>query len=116
MKINLSYKEAHSHQAVEKEVARYSGKLEKLLKSYEGDLVQLHGAFAKQPRRVEYSFSLSIALPTGSFHAIGKAADVRGSVRQAFADLVRQVKKHLEKLRHDYEWKRKRARSFASAT
>ena len=116
MKINLSYKEAHSHEAVEKQVTRSSVKLEKLLKSYEGDLVQLHGAFAKHPRRVEYSFSLSIALPTGSFHSLGKAPDVRASVRRAFADLHRQVKKHQEKLRHDYEWKRKRPRSFAPAT
>jgi ribosome-associated translation inhibitor RaiA len=114
MKINLSYKEPHSHEAVEKQVARSSGKLGKLLKSYEGDLVQLHGAFEKHPRRVEYSFSLSITLPTGTLHALGKAADVRGSVRRAFADIVRQVKKHQEKLRHDYEWKRKRPRSFAS--
>lgn len=115
MKINLSYKEEQSHEAVEKEVTRHSGKLEKLLKSYEGDLVQLHGAFAKQPRRVEYSFSLSLALPTGSFHAVGKAKDVRSCVRQSFADLERQVKKHLEKLRHDYEWKRKRARKLEAA-
>ncbi len=116
MKINLSYKEVHSHQAVEKEVNRSIAKLEKLLKSYQGDLVQLHGAFEKHPRRVEYSFSLSIAMPTGSFHALGKAADVRACVRQAFADLKRQVKKHQEKLRHDYEWKRKRPRHFATAT
>jgi ribosomal subunit interface protein len=116
MKINLSYKEPHSHEAVEKQVTRSSGKLEKLLKSYQGDLVQLHGAFEKHPRRIEYSFSLSITLPTGTLHALGKAADVRGSVRQAFADIERQVKKHKEKLRHDYEWKRKRARSFATAS
>jgi ribosomal subunit interface protein len=114
MKINLSYKEPYSHEAVEKEVARYSRKLEKLLKTFEGDLVQIHGAFAKQPRRVEYSFSLSIALPTGTLHSIGKAADVRGSVRQAFSDLERQVKKHKEKLRHDHLWKRKRPRSFTA--
>ena len=116
MKINLSFKEAHSHEAVEKEVGRSAVKLHKLLKSYDGDLVQLHGAFEKQPRRVEYSFSASLTLPTGTFHAVGKAADVRACVRQAFADLVRQVKKHQEKLRHDYEWKRKRPRGFATAS
>ena len=116
MKINLSYKDVHSHEAVEKEVTRWTGKLGKLLKSYEGDLVQLHGAFEKHPRRIEYSFSLSIGLPTGTLHALGKAANVRASVRQAFADIERQVKKHKEKLRHDYEWKRKRPRSFAPAS
>ena len=115
MKINLSFKEHDSQEAVEKEVARGAAKLDKLLKSYDGDLVQLHGAFEKQSRRVEYSFSTSVALPTGTFHAVGTAADARGCVRLAFADLVRQVKKHQEKLRHDYEWKRKRPRGFATA-
>jgi len=116
MKINLSYKDAHSHEAVEKEVVRACGKLEKLVQSYEGDLVQLHGAFEKHPRRIEYSFSLSIKMPTGTLHALGKAADARSCVHQAFVDLVRQVKKHQEKLRHDHEWKRKRPRKFAAAS
>ena len=114
MKISLSYKDAHSHEAVEREVLRSTGKLEKLLKSYDGDLVQLHGAFEKHPRRIEYSFSVSIKMPTGTLHALGKGDDARSSVHHAFVDLVRQVKKHQEKLRHDYEWKRKRPRKFAA--
>ncbi len=107
MNINLSYKGLDPLEAVEKEVGRHSGKLGKLLKSYQGDLVQLHGAFEKHPRRIEYAFSLNLAL--------GVAGEVRGSVKKAFADLERQIKKHQEKLRHDYEWKRKRPRAFATA-
>jgi len=33
---------------------------------------------------------------------------VRTSCKKAFSDLEAQVKKHQEKLRKDYEWKRKR--------
>jgi ribosome-associated translation inhibitor RaiA len=37
-------------------------------------------------------------------------ADVRKSVKAAFAEIEAQVKKHQEKLRKDYTWKRKRPR------
>ena len=40
--------------------------------------------------------------------ATGEAATVRTSCKKAFSDLEAQVKKHQEKLRKDYEWKRKR--------
>ena len=110
MKITLNYKHVDLHAPVEKEVARHLHKLGKLLKSYSPDLVQLHGAFEKHLRWSEFSFSLNLSLPTGTLHATGSGRDTRGSLKQAFADLEHQVKKHQAKLRKDYEWKRKRPR------
>jgi hypothetical protein len=37
-------------------------------------------------------------------------ADVPTSAKAAFAEIEAQVKKHQEKLRKDYVWKRKRGR------
>lgn len=115
MKTSLSFKGLSSHDSAEKEVAHFTGKLQKLLKSYEPDLVQFHGAFEKHPRRIEYKLSLTLSLPTGTLHAVCEASAVRASVKQAFADLERQLKKLQERLRHDYGWKRKRPRDFAPA-
>lgn len=115
MKTCLSFKGLFSHDGAEKEVARLTGKLQKLLKNYEPDLVQFHGAFEKQPRRIEYKLSLTLSLPTGTLHATCAAPGVRASAKQAFEDLERQVKKLQGKLRHDYEWKRKRSHDFATA-
>ena len=115
MNVTINYNRIELRQPVETEVDRLVSKLGKLLKSYSPDLVQLHGSFEKHPRKVEYSFSLNLSLPTGTLHATGVGPDLRLSIKQAFADLERQVKKHLSKLRRDYQWKRKRPRFEAVA-
>ncbi len=109
MKISVSYKHLELREPVEAETTRYLAKLGKLLKSYAPDLVQLHASLEKHPRKVEYTFSVNLSLPTGTLHATGVGPDVRRSVKKAFSELEAQVKKHQSKLRKDYQWKRKRA-------
>jgi ribosomal subunit interface protein len=115
MKLSISYKNVELHKAAEKEVELYANKLNRLLKSYEPDLVQLHGVFTKNPHREELSFSLNLSLPTGILHATGTGANARASCKQAFSEMQSQVKKHQSRLRKDYEWKRKRPRAAAPA-
>ena len=110
MKLSISYKNVEPHKPAEKEVERYASKLSRLLKSYEPDLVLLHGVFTKNPHREENSFSLNLSLPTGTLHATGTGENVRASCKQAFTELGSQLKKHQARLRKDYEWKRKRPR------
>jgi len=109
MRLTLSYKNVDMREPIETEVTRHLGKLEKLLQTYSPDLVQFHGAFEKHPRKVEYTFSLNLTLPTGTLHATGDGQDVRQSVKTAFTELAGQLKKHQARLRRDYQWKRKRA-------
>jgi ribosome-associated translation inhibitor RaiA len=111
MKISISYKRVELREPVEAETARYLGKLGRLLKSYAPDLVQLHGSIEKHPRKVEYSFSLNLSLPTGTLHSTGIGPDVRQSVKKAFSELEGQVKKHQSRLRKDYQWRRRRPRA-----
>jgi ribosome-associated translation inhibitor RaiA len=108
MKMSISYKHVHAHQPVEAEVAHHVQKLNRLLKSYEPDLVALHGTFSQNPHKEEHSFSVNLALPTGSLHATGIAENPLGCCKQAFSELEGQLKKHQSILRKDYEWKRKR--------
>jgi ribosome-associated translation inhibitor RaiA len=115
MRLSISYKIADPHKPAEKEVERYASKLNRLLKSYEPDLVQLHGVFTKNSRRAELSFSLNLSLPTGTLHATGTGENARASCKQAFSEMQTQVKKHQAHLRKDYEWKRKRSRFPAAA-
>jgi ribosomal subunit interface protein len=110
MKLSISYKHVETQKPVEAEVDRHVGKLGKLLQSYSPDLVQLHGAFSKNPRTDENSCALNLSLPTGTLHATGSGETMRTSCKQAFSELEAQVKKHQSKLRKDYEWKRKRPR------
>jgi len=105
MNISVSYKQVELREPVERELARHQSKLERLLKRYAPDLVQLHGACEKHPRRAEYAFSLNLSLPTGTLHATGEGPDLRLSVKQAFVELERQIKKHQGKLRRENERK-----------
>jgi ribosome-associated translation inhibitor RaiA len=114
MKISLSYRGLASHNGFEKLVARYCGKIEKLLTAYEPDLVQCHGAVEFRPKKSEYALSLNLVLPTATLHAVNSAKDVHSTVQVAFAELEGQLKKHKGKLRHDHEWKRKRGRARVS--
>jgi ribosomal subunit interface protein len=112
MKVSISYKHVELHKPVEDEVERHISKLQKLLKSYSPDLVQLHGGFSINPRTEENSCALNLSLPSGTLHATGTGAAARTSCKKAFSELEAQVKKHQSKLRKDYEWKRKRRPSL----
>jgi ribosomal subunit interface protein len=112
MKISYSHVHAEVRRAIDKEAKHHLEKLGRLLKRYDPDLVQLHGSLEKQSRTDEFSLSLNLTLPTGSLQATGKGAEIRASAKAAFADIEAQVKKHQEKLRKDYVWKRKRGRGL----
>ena len=115
MKLSISYRNVEPHKQAEKEVERYTEKIKRLLKSYDPDLVQLHGVFSRNPHREELSLSVNLALPTGTLHATGTGENVRACCKQGFAELQEQLKKHQSRLRKDYEWKRKRPRPAAEA-
>jgi ribosome-associated translation inhibitor RaiA len=115
MKLLISHKVDEWRVPIEEETERRVAKLEKLLKSYAPDLVQLHGNIEKRSRKEEYLFSLNLSLPTGTLHATGEAADVRACVKTAFTEIEGQIKKHMALLRKDYEWKRRRSRLKALA-
>jgi len=111
MNILVNYKHVNLRKPVDTEVGRHIGKLGRLLKSYAPDLIQLHGAFDRNPRTSDYLFALRLSLPTGTLNVRGEGATVRLSVKHAFSEIEKQVKKHQSKLRKDYEWKRKRPRA-----
>jgi len=113
MNILVNYKHINLRRPIDEEVSRHIGKLNRLLKAYSPDLVQLHGAFGQHPRTQDYKFALRLSLPTGTLNGKGEGATVRLSVKHAFAEIEKLVKKHQSKLRKDYEWKRKRPRAIA---
>jgi ribosomal subunit interface protein len=110
MKLSISYKHVDAQPAMEKDVDRHVAKLNKLLKAYAPDLVQLHGVFAVNTHKEQHSCTLNLSLPTGSIHATGTGKNERTACKMAFSELEAQVKKHQALLRKDYQWKRKRPR------
>jgi ribosome-associated translation inhibitor RaiA len=108
MKISVTNKHLESRELVQKEFDRHIAKLQRMLKRYAPDLVQLHGAFEKHPRKEEFTMALNLSLPTGTLHSVGEGFEVRSTVKQAFVELDTQLKKRQELLRKDYHRKGKR--------
>jgi ribosome-associated translation inhibitor RaiA len=110
MKITYSHIAAGLRESIEVEFTRHVDKLNRLLKKYPPDLVELHSSVDRTPHKAEFCFSLHLTLPTGVLHATGLGSEVRAAAKAAFAEIEGQVKKHQQKLRRDYVWKRKRSR------
>jgi ribosome-associated translation inhibitor RaiA len=108
MKITIRNAHEEWREPVEKETRRQAAKLDKLLKRYAPDLVQLHADIEKHARKENYTFTVNLSLPTGMLHASGEGSDVLASVKVAFSEVCTQCKKHQSLLRKDCEWKRKR--------
>ncbi|HMD43367.1 MAG TPA: HPF/RaiA family ribosome-associated protein [Candidatus Acidoferrum sp.] len=108
MNVSFSYKHVNSQQAVAAEVTHRLDKLERLLRSYEPDLIQLHGVFSKNHRTDEQTLVLTLSLPSGTLHAIGSGKNVLAGCKNAFSDIEAQLKKHQSLLRREHEWQRKK--------
>jgi ribosomal subunit interface protein len=108
MNVSFSYKHVEAQQPVVSELARRVGKLEKLLKAYQPDLLQLKGMFSQNPHTEEQSLALTLSLPTGKLHATGNGKNMLAACKKAFSEIEAQLKKHQSLLRHEHEWKRKR--------
>ena len=108
MNVSISYKHVDAQQAVATELMRRLDKLGRLLRSYQPDLIQLHGVFTRNQRTEEQSCSLTLSLPSGTLHATGSGKNVLAGCKNAFSDIESQIKRHQALLRREHEWKRKR--------
>ena len=87
---------------------RRLSKLDRLLKSYEPDLIQLRGVFSGNQRTEERSLALTLVLPSATLRATGNGKNLLAGCKNAFSDIEEQVKRHQSLLRRDHEWKRRR--------
>src|SRR5258706_797723 len=76
MNLSISYKHGDAQQPVALEVTRRLDKLNRLLKSYQPDMIQLKGVFSKNQRTAEQSCALTLSLPNGTLHATGNGKNV----------------------------------------
>jgi ribosomal subunit interface protein len=109
MNVSISYKHVDAEKPVAVEVNRRLDKLNRLLKSYQPDMIQLKGVFSRNQRTDEQYCALTLLLPSGTLHATGNGKNVLAGCKKAFSEIETQVKKHQSRLRREHEWKSKRA-------
>src|SRR5258708_24651124 len=104
MNVSISYKHVDAQQPVALEVTRRLDKLNRLLKSYQPDMIQLKGGFSKNQRTEEQSCALTLSLPNGTLHATGNGKNGLAGCKKAFREIETQGKNHQSPLRPEPKW------------
>ena len=115
MNLAVQYKCDDFRPQIERDMTRYSAKLERRLGRYNSDSLTLHACYDKHARKRTYMVVLNLKIPGATLHASAGNTEARFALRRAFDELEMQVSKHQRLLRKDYEWKRKRLRKLVPA-
>lgn len=100
MKLHFTYQVAKTPE-LDALVQQTADKIQPLLRVFDPDLVQLYGRLNRGNPREGVQCTLNLRLPTGQLASEEFAATAQQALRAARADLIEQIKKHKEKLRHE---------------
>jgi ribosomal subunit interface protein len=82
------------------------GRLERLAKSLPQESLSLRVVVERNETRTLYGVSITLELPGPNLSTNEERHDLREAIRDAFAELRRQLEKYREKLTHAPEYKR----------
>lgn len=114
MNVHISYKiekTAHLEQLIQKNLE----KLQRHLQVFRPELVHFKGVLGEGAAREGYSCSLNLRLPSGQLAAQESSPVLDLAFKAALDDIVEQLKKHKEVLRHHHRWQRRRGGQRSAA-
>ncbi len=79
-------------------------KLDRLIPTFSDELVSLQATVEKNLKRGDSSTSLSLHFPHQTLHAEAQNRNLKGAIRSAFDELIRQVDRYKSKLRGEHRW------------
>lgn len=82
------------------------GRLERLTRTLPQESLFLRAVVDRNTTRTLYGVSITLQLPGANLAAREERHDLREAIRDAFAEIRRQLEKHREKLTHTSEYKR----------
>lgn len=102
MKTHISFRDVAERQAITRELGRQAAKLDRQLKKFDPDLVDLHVSLEKRTRRgSSFIASVTLYLPSSQLHASEEAALAVMALKHACAELLRELKRFKARLRGD---------------
>jgi DNA-directed RNA polymerase specialized sigma24 family protein/ribosome-associated translation inhibitor RaiA len=105
MNVHVSYR-LHKTPAIEKDFQHQIEKLRKRLQIFRPELIHLKGVVEDVSAREGTVVSLNLRLPSGQMAVQTAAPTAAAAVKNAFEDLLQQVKKHKDLLRASHKWQR----------
>lgn len=117
MKTHISYHQIAERQPIMREVRRQGTKLERHLRKFDPDLIDLRVSLARRVRpRTVFLASVTLYLPSTQLHAREEGARPVTALKHAFGQLLRELKTFKAKLRGEdklrHTERRRRARSL----
>ena len=106
VKQNIEFKHFAPGGDVRKLIEELMSRLDKHLKDFNGDSVFLRIVIEENAVRTLYQVSVTLALPRKTIAAKEERHDVRETLRDAFAEIQRQIDKHKASMRREHLWKR----------
>jgi len=113
MNTRFSYRRINDNEKkLLRETVREGGNaIREVLGSFDSDAVRLEGAVERHGNKPLYRARLKLHLPGKTLVALEEADNGNAVVRQAFAELRRQVERFKHLARNDHLWKRPRRRA-----
>jgi RNA polymerase sigma factor (sigma-70 family) len=115
MNVHISYK-VRKTPDIEKEINHLIDKMRKRLQVFRPELVHLKGAVEQNSPREGTTVSLNLRLPSGQMAVQKSASSAASAVKSAFDDLLHQIGRHKDLLRHSHKWQRRRVADFRPAS
>ncbi len=106
MNVHVSYKVPKTPD-IEKEIQHWTAKLQKRLQVFRPELVHLKGSLEENSARAGTTVSLNLRLPSGQMAVQQSALSPTSAIKSAFDDLLNQVGRHKDLLRHSHRWNRR---------
>ncbi len=94
MKTQVRYRQVQNRTGVERELGRQIAKLDRRLKKFAPDLVDLHVSVEHEGKpATPFNASVTLSLPPGRLHADEDAPDPVGALKEAFGEVNRELNK-----------------------
>jgi ribosome-associated translation inhibitor RaiA len=110
MNCNIEFKGFAPQKDVQKLITQLIGKIEKKAESFSPDVVYLRLLVEENSVRALYHVSITLTLPEKTLATKEERHDLRETLRDAFAEIERQLEAHKATLRGEHTWKRRARR------
>jgi ribosome-associated translation inhibitor RaiA len=110
MNCNIEFKGFAPQKEVQKLIKELITKVEKRTKSFSPDIPYLRLMVEENPVRALYHVSITLTLPEKTLATKEERHDLHETLRDAFAEIERQLEAHKATLRGEHVWKRRARR------
>jgi ribosomal subunit interface protein len=110
MNFNMEFKGFAPQKDVQKLITQLISRLEKKAKSFSPEVVYLRLLIEDNSERTLYHLSITLTLPEKTLATKEERHDLHEAIRDAFAEIERQLEAHKATLRGEHRWKRRARR------